>query len=318
MNEILLSDYFDVYDQAFYAVCDDLGIKKIPSWKQKWLFRYLQISTSRFTLNSISEGKLPLNYEEKIPAIENVKIFSSVIPLDHKNHLHDWWFPDGMRFFNKLAKLDFTEIGSVIPVPELVNRDAYFNLKESFDSYLASIYGDKESPPALLVGFKFSANKKQLMSEFEEFLDKTFNFNLGLTLADGYLFEKSKIQEKSLRDCYRALEVRIRNPGSDLLDVAFAANTLGISLEGFNRNEESNQSIRSGISRQIKNAHRISENSSRGMFPTDLNYENLPINKDFLNDFFSSFYFLDDSYQEIYDAISQDLEKKIQVCQDIF
>lgn len=44
MNEKSLVDLFDLYDQAFDKVCDDLGISNRPPWQYRWFYRFYQIN----------------------------------------------------------------------------------------------------------------------------------------------------------------------------------------------------------------------------------------------------------------------------------
>lgn len=311
MEKCYASDYLDLYDKAFYAACSDLGVTKVPDWRQKWLFRYLQLNPSRYVLAQIKSGELRQSMREEIPYIEHVEHICQTIPetICRMASLDSWWFVDGMRIFYQQEQLNFSAIGVVTPNEEYVRFNEYFDLKESFDNYLSSIYGDRQGPQGIVIGFNEPKSRQQLLDNFEKFVDENFEFS-SMGFSDiGYIFQRNKIQEKTLRDSFRALEARIIYPDADLLDIAKIAGTVESSLKGLGRNIESNQSIRSGISRQIKNAIRISENAARGLFPSDLGDEKIHRSMHGIKEYFDDFFLDDDDdydflYQQIKDHIS--------------
>jgi len=324
MERRLASDYFEIYDRAFYDICSLLNISKIPNWKHIWFYRYLQLSYSRFVLTNCNEGLWDLKIKENLPDLIRLEKIYSLFPINRQQDFASWWFPEGMRFFSKFEKLEFTEIGSLIPHNKYVTFDDYWNLRKSFENYMVTIYGDRDGPPAMVVGFKISKSKKQILQEFEEFLDKNVSLQKEFITAYEFNFEKSKIQEKTLKDCFRALEVRTIYPDLDLLEVAQIASTLDQSLMGLGRSEDSNLSIRSGISRQIKNAIRISENAARGIFPSSEEFDwTNKYDSDLLvhggiKNYYDYFDFNPDyGYEEIYQDILEDLKDKISVIDDI-
>lgn len=324
MDKQLVSDYFETYDRAFCDVCKVLNLKKLPTWKHIWLFRYLQLSYSRYVLEMCNEGRWDLKIKESLPELIKLEKIYSIFPMSRSLEFADWWFPDGMRFFYRQEKLEFTEIGSLVPHNKFVTREDYWTLRDSFENYMARIYGDRFGPPALIIGFNISNSKKQILSEFEEFLNQNSIMKENYISMYQYNFENSKIKEKTLKDCFRALEIRAIYPEIDLLEVAKISNTLDQSLSGIGRDAESNQSIRSGISRQIKLALRISENAARGIFPSSDEYNwTLKFEKELLKfggiqNYFDYFVFhTDDDYQEIYEDIMRQIKLKISVMKDI-
>ncbi len=305
MEKCYVSDYFDLYDKAFNAACSDLGVTKIPDWRHKWLFRYLQFNPSRYLLKKIEAGDLPESFKDQIPYLDHVSHVCKVIPIYLYGYqsLDSWWFIDGIRIFNQQEPLNFSPIGIVTPNEDYVRLNEYMELKESFDNYLASVYGDRQGPCGLVIGFNEPKSREQLLDNFEKFVDEFFEFpTMGFSDV-GYIFQKNKIQEKTLRDSFRALEARITYPDADLLDVAKIAGTIEGSYVGFGRNVESNQSIRSGISRQIKNAIRISENAARGLFPSDIGDDNIQKKTCGIAEYFDSFYIDDLDYEFTYEQI---------------
>jgi hypothetical protein len=124
------------------------------------------------------------------------------------------------------------------------------------------------------------------MKLISKHLDKNVNFSELNVPQGNFVMHKSKMREKTLKDCFKALEASSYQDDKNLVNIALSANILKGHLEEYkdkknNLNQiNSLDSLRSSTSRQLKMGRLLAENSALGKFPC---INKLPFQKVFLN-----------------------------------
>lgn len=270
---MLLSDQFDLYDETLDVVCDEFGIEDRPAWQHRWFYRFLQISPSyslaahiemaREDNQEINMDAVSIEWPESEKVLNTYALFKNVWKLD----LTRWWFLYGRFQFSNHKKSKISEIADIF-LDKLIGKEEFLKFTDNFDNSLADLYLNKTSRRAVILSIPITSSKKTVMKMFEKYLDEKITFGQPEVIQTTFPIMKSKLREKTLRDCYRALEVRVRNPKLSLIGVAKKAKTLRTAFEDL-KDDDSDvaQSVRSGISRQLRMAYILAENAARGRFP---------------------------------------------------
>ena len=124
------------------------------------------------------------------------------------------------------------------------------------------------------------------MKLISKHLDKNVNFSELNTPQGNFVMHKSKMREKTLKDCFKALEASSYQDDKNLVNIAIKANILKGQIKEYHQKKnnlkdmDSLDSLRSSTSRQLKLARLLAENSALGKFPC---INKLPFQKVFLN-----------------------------------
>ena len=267
----LISDQFALYDKAFDQACKELKIADLPTQKQRWLYRYLQISPpyihahlgTEDDYSKAEEGSLSQLTADAISgyAQKTYKKLGDVwgVPF------HIWWFQTARRLFTKPEPAEIHEFFHKY-------RDSKTHEDGTLDLYLEKMREDltklyiEKDTHYFILGVPWANTIEENMRLMKRFFKENAHFfQIENTL--GYTLVKNKITTKALANYYRALEVAIKNKDTSLVDIAKKAKTLNTSNVGADTASESTNSVRAGTSRQIQMAVDIAEQASGGMFP---------------------------------------------------
>lgn len=286
MKEISLVDLFDLYDQAFDEVCDELDISDKPPWQYRWLYRYYQINLIpqflAMTGKLLSEGKsFPdagwasfykrssefLSFEKTYYKFYST--FTDSFPV--------WWYKKARQHFS-IGEEKIYELMSF-------DRGDYFSGKGKLYwvgefGYQLKQYSEKDSRSDHRVLFlPLLRTKEETVKLFERYLDDTgyFSKDSSSQLSDFHI-PRVKVSEKSVKDCYRLLEYRVFNPSSDLVDVALNSGIKKSSIAGLDKDNPrdvsgpSLNSVRAGMNILNKQALNLLYGSSQGIFPSSYDW----------------------------------------------
>lgn len=269
----LYSDQFSVYDRVLDKVFNEFEVKIKPSWHHRWFYRFLQISLSYYYVWGMDQLKKkgirrPKNYQSGLPNYRAVErtfaAFGDIWAFDFAR----WWFYLGQFQFIEKSEFKIHEL-AIIPMGYKQDKSSCAKISETLGKYIDDILKTPSSPDTLILGIPLNKSKEDLIREIEKALDKNTYYPQPNTYFGNFFINKTKIKEKTLRDCYRVLEIKCRYPDISLIELAKLARTLPTSLAGLN--DDSNgqviQSVRSGISRQLNLGLNIAENAARGIFP---------------------------------------------------
>ncbi|WP_108508648.1 hypothetical protein [Polynucleobacter acidiphobus] len=291
MKNQSLVNLFDLYDHAFNEVCNDLGIIDIPSWQERWLYRFLLINPvltyypyilfkeefvtteegledQRRIKNLYEKGRVikDPHYSSQLETSLAGRIADFLNPLTSEN-FSEWWFKYARNRIRDNSDVQHFLLNRYCGEWELSDSDQYRKWKKFNEEELHDIYKLMNNNHLTIVIPSYG-NKKNLLRQINQILDKYHR-------ESTYTVE-TKTQESTVKDCFRVLEYMIVNPqaNQDLLELASKANVLKISRAGINNiSEDSKNSVRAGVSRLIKMALEIMEASSYGFFPTKGNWQ---------------------------------------------
>lgn len=311
--EKLYSDQFDAYDRIFDKVCDEFEVKLRPSWHHRWFFRYLQVSLSYYYVWGMDQLKQkgirrPKNYQNDLPDFRAVNrtfaAFGDIWSFD----LARWWFFVGQFQFIENSKFKLQELVS-IPMGYKQDEGQITKCAEKLSQYVVNVLNTPSHPDTLILGIPLNKSKERLIKEIAAALDKYTLYPQVNTQAGNFFINKTKLKEKTLRDCYRVLEIRVRYPDISLIDLAKMSNTLNTSLAGLDSDSTGQvaQSVRSGISRQLNLGLNIAENAARGIFPNTTS--NPGVQSLFLKN--------DDLYMPFYKNMVENLRNESQLLKDL-
>lgn len=269
----LLSDDFELHDKMLDQVCKKFKFEVVPSWQHKWFYRFLQISFSyRFVHNcetKIAKGSSPVeNYKDFIPDYDYVRhvhnAFSDVWFMDFIR----WWAVFGQFQFNSNEKSSINEI-AFFRSGKKYSDDELDSINSDLKSHITKWLDTPSTPDMLLIGLPLNFSKKELSLKITNVVDKYTFFPQDDVAYGNFFIYKSKIKEGAVRDCYRTLEIKMRNPEISLIDLAVKSNTLKTSLAGIKdgANVEFVNSVQVGVRRQLKLAVDLAESAARGLFP---------------------------------------------------
>lgn len=286
MKEKSLVDLFDLYDQAFDKVCDELDIPDRPPWQYRWFYRYYQINLIPQFL--AMTGKL-LSEEKSFPDpgwtsfykwSPEFKSFEKTYYKFYSTFTDNfpiWWYKKARNHFSigseeihEFMKLDredsFSREGRLYWVSEF--------------RYRLMQYSDNDSrSDHRIIFLPLLRTKEETVKLFEKYLDETGYFSKYSSpqLSDFHI-PRVKVSEKSVKDCYRLLEYRVFNPNSDLVDVALNSGIKKSSIAGLDKDNPrdvsspSLNSVRAGMNILNKQALNLLYGSSEGIFPSSYDW----------------------------------------------
>lgn len=286
MKEMSLVDLFDLYDQAFDEVCDELGIINIPSWQERWLYRFLLINPvliyyphllfkeefitteeglveQRKIENLYEKGKLikdPL-YSCQLEASLSGRVAVFLNPLISES-FSEWWFKYARKRIRETSDVKQVLLNKHLKKWLTFDSDQYKKWKKYENESIHDIFLLTMNSHLTLMIPSYG-DRKKILRQVNEILDEYHRVST-------YTVE-TKIQKSTVKDCFKILEYMIVNPQSnqDLLQLAEQTDVLKISRAGIdNVSEDSKNSVRAGVSRLIKMSLEIMEASSYGFFPT--------------------------------------------------
>jgi hypothetical protein len=285
MREQSLVDLFDLYDQAFDAVCSDLNISNTPNWQERWFYRYLLINPvlkfcpilrwkkellttkeelDRESLIDSLYKSSDLVLDERYSDLLMNSLASSTAthlnPRLHKN-FSEWWFLSAKNRIHEqfpVKDIDFfSHLADWLP-----------NYEERYEAWVRAHSSEFEELYTLTwdryraVMIPRVGNRKQILKEINNLLDE-------IHVETSHIV-KSKISEKTIKDCFRVLEYLACNGETNLLSLAENADVLKFSRVGL-RDEfgsNSSNSVKVGVHRLSKLSLEILKASSFGFFPT--------------------------------------------------
>lgn len=311
--EKLFSDQFDEYDSIFDQVCKEFKVKVMPTWHHRWFYRYLQISPSYYYVWGMDEMKRrglrrPKNFKDCLPNYRAVSrtlaMFGDVWSFDFSR----WWFFIGQYQF--IANTSFkSQSLSLIPMGYSPAENFMEKQHKNIQGFIDVVLNTPSYPDALILGIPLNKSKEDLLDEIGEILDRNTCYPQPKTSVGNAFINKTKLKEKTLKDCYRVLEIRTRYPDLSLIDLAKRAKTLSTSLAGLNSDSTGQvaQSVRSGISRQLNSGLNIAENAAMGLFPhTGSNFG-----------IQSLFFKNSDLYQPFYKSLTEYTKDRTQLLKDL-
>lgn len=281
-----LTDLFDLYDLAFNEVCNDLGIVDIPSWEERWLYRFLLVNPvltyypyilfkeefisteegleeQRRIENLYKKGRLIKDpfYSSQLETSLAGRVTDFLNPLTSRN-FSEWWFKYARNRIRNNSDVKEIRLNENVKEWLTLDSDQYKKWKESNEEKTQEIYKLTMSSHLTLMIPSYG-DRKNILRQVNQILDECHR-------VSPYTVQ-TKIHESTVKDCFRILECMIINPQSnqDLLGLAKQADVLKISRAGIdNISEDSKNSVRAGVSRLIKMSMEIMEASSYGFFPT--------------------------------------------------
>lgn len=286
-----------------------------PSWLHYWFYRYLQISPYYWAMHlnqskskeDQKRYKLIKKYNnnwEKCDGLagkDGIRLFSP--DYIHPTYLRlgevwsidfaRWWYTRARYFFKHLSYFldkqegipkDYHKV--IIKTPWLHSSlDTRVKLnKKRMDSFLGGIKKDLEYlheeggyPKALILTINFLKTKKETVRAFSDFMDTFYGVehkNMNSTI---FSFDKTKLKEATLRDCYKVYELNIRQEKNNLFDLGIKAGVLTGAIAEYKSREaiykknprmfRSYNSLKSATSRQLRYADNFALNAGIGAFP---------------------------------------------------
>lgn len=273
MTKKLLSDEFEKQDKVLEEVCRRHKFIVKPSWQHKWFFRYLQISLSYYFVHGASNldksnkriNKTHKNCLDDFDTVRfTVSAFSGVWNIDFIR----WWGFIGQYQFNKSNTYQ-NDVLEVIRLGKKYSTKEKKIMLEKYERLLNNVIGSSSYPNYLILGMPLNESKEKLLKNLSKLIDQNSIIPQDEVAFGNFSIKKTKLKESSLRDCYRTLEIKMRNPEISLLDLAKRSGTLKTSLAGIkgNSSPEFVNTVRVGIKKQLDMAINLAENSARGLFP---------------------------------------------------
>ena len=284
MNNMSLVDLFDLYDQAFDEVCDELAIKDRPSWQHRWFYRFYQINlvpqyiilaekVSTYDKFLYKESfEYIRRYHDYPDARKTVENFYSTFTMSFV----EWWFLRAKKYF--------------IPENHDIKEIFTFDVKNSYSRDLG-LYGagtvmqvyksliDADSGPQYKVlAIPLGQNKAETVKNFKEYLDNSGEHGYTYGINWDSSIHANKLSEKSVRDSYKLLESLVFNKELDLIGVgklakiSKAALSEKVSLDNDPYHFNNLNSARVGVFIQKKLALNLLYGSSFGIFPSNYDY----------------------------------------------
>ena len=337
MKEKSLTSFFKLYDIEFDRACKDLGVKNIPSWKDRWLYRYMQINP--FFRYFPYEGYLEIFYSDKKTIKEKRKLLKKlrknkevIYDKNYSKNLRHCFYPTfflSPKLYNNFSEWWFLYAKNILyGSPETVCLNFF---KESF--YIRSDHSKKTQEE--IRNLWLEANREEIdklvQSAFDSFTliiprygDKKRILNeiktyLKVLHNDSAYIPQSKITQKTAMDAYSLLETMVREDNVNLITLASNADILKTSRMNISNKlgKDSVNSVRVGTHRLKIIARKILEASSYGIFPQI--YENQFSRNDHLESFlinipqlmtYESYEIIKKSFpkqNDMYDVIRNDL-----------
>jgi len=316
MKEQSLVDLFELYDQAFDEVCDELQVVDKPTWQHRWFYRFYQINLVPKLIyileNTNKDNELP----ELLVRLSKHDVYEDLLEATEKFYCSSdqtfvkWWFTKAKNYFVN-SKDKVKGIMTIKFNDEFRSQDTVFWLKK-FYILIKDILQQKYRADHLLIAVPVRGSKKETMELIERYIDGSFSFN---SLWSGkknqnenpYEITKNKIPLKTIKDCYRLLEYIAFNPKEDLVDIAKNSGILEFSLLNLDgdRGIESLNSIRSGTSRLMTLTIELLQGSAYGFFPAPSKMPQKSYRKDPFNEVRKIFPYL--TSQQLFESARKNL-----------
>jgi len=206
-------------------------------------------------------------------------------------------------------KYSFEKQGSVPNYHRAIMKAPYlhfpFDTRQKLDrkqlsSYLRKIKNDLEKiykeggyPVASMLSINLQKSKKETVRDFSKFLDNHNFYGVeDKNLSSPYFhFDKTKLKESTLRDCYKVYEMSVNQDKPNLFELGIKADVIKGAIAEYKSREAhykknikeflSNNSLKSATSRQIRYAHNFALNAGTASFPRSTypvsSYIELPI-----------------------------------------
>ena len=286
-----------------------------PSWLHYWFYRYLQVSPYYWAMHlNQSKSKEEKDRYKSIKKYNNdwekcddlcgkdgIKIFSPERPTTAYKFLGDVWSIDFARWWYTRARYFFKHLSYFLDKQESIPRDYHktvikdawlhfgFDTREKLDrkklsSYLRYIKKDLEYlhkeggyPVASMLTINLQKSKKETIRAFSNFLDSFYGVedeNMGSTF---FHFDKTKLKESTLRDCYKVYEMSVYQDKLNLFELGIKADVIKGAIAEYKSREalykknirifRSYNSLKSATSRQLRYAHNFALNAGTASFP---------------------------------------------------
>lgn len=312
--EAIYFNTFDEYEKNLELVKAEIQEDQ-PSWLHYWFYRYLQISPYYWAmhLNQSKSKKDQDKYKsirkynnnwekcDELSGKDGKRLFSP--DYIHPTYLRlgevwsidfaRWWYTRARYFFKHLSYFLDKQEGipknyhkTILKTPWLHSAlDTREKLnKKKMDSFLNGIkidleYLHKEGgyPKALMLSINFLKTKKETVRAFSDFIDTFYGVehkNMNSTI---FSFNKTKLKEATLRDCYKVYELNTRQKKNNLFDLGIKAGVLSGAIAEYKSREtiykknprmfRSYNSLKSATSRQLRYAYNFALNAGIGTFP---------------------------------------------------
>jgi hypothetical protein len=256
MKEQSLVDLFELYDQAFDQVCNEFGVKHIPTWRHRWMYRFFQINFVPHYIEiieklleegkEIPDGVLSELYLDKIEYQELLRITKKYYSPFYESFPF-WWFSRGKNYFSQNQE----EVELFMHIEEGVSyqdKGLILWLYQFFDK-LKKICAMPFRNDYLILSVPLKGSKKDTLELVKDFFDK--NNILFSNKTGAYEESKTKMPLRSIKDAYRLLEFKAFNHTDNLIDMAKGAGVLKVSAAGLDSDfgSDSTNSIRAGTVR---------------------------------------------------------------------
>ena len=276
MKDTSLVDLFELYDQAFDKVCDELNIKKRPTWQHRWFYRYLLINPianfhHRVKRNKIEKLDKGIKGNKVLTELYNLKLeYSlSILVADKLDpsfyESFPEWYLKTMQDDERISDYKVDRIDFDCPGNQWINfsdREKEFkdwqkgNTKAIHKIYQSNAWDGYDIFAVPRVG-----DKTKILKSFKKILE--------INHRPSYNIVKNKVREQTVKDCYKLLEYRALNPSASLLEMAKETGVLSTSLAGIDGKygENSSNSVKAGVHRLNDLALEILKDSSYSYFP---------------------------------------------------
>jgi hypothetical protein len=286
-----------------------------PSWLHYWFYRYLQISPHYWAMHlnqSKSKEdqsryklikKFNNNWEkcDQLVRDDGINLFSPDYIHPTYLSLGEVWSIDFARWWYTRARYFFKHLSYFLDKQESIPRDYHktvikdawlhfgFDTREKLDrkklsSYLRYIKKDLEYlhkeggyPVASMLTINLQKSKKETIRAFSNFLDSFYGVedeNMGSTF---FHFDKTKLKESTLRDCYKVYEMSVYQDKLNLFELGIKADVIKGAIAEYKSREalykknirifRSYNSLKSATSRQLRYAHNFALNAGTASFP---------------------------------------------------
>ncbi|QWD22479.1 hypothetical protein G6688_05025 [Polynucleobacter paneuropaeus] len=269
----LLSDQFCQHDHALKEVCRRHKFIVEPSWQHKWFYRYLQISLSynyvhdceraaRSKIQKISDYKSTIADYDQVKFVESA--FFGVCDIEFIR----WWGIIGQFQFNQNDSYQNNVLETICFGKKYTQKDKSLMIKK-YEEMLNNVISTPSHPDLLILSVPLNNSKENLIKSFTKNIEQYMLFPQNEVAFGNFFIKKSKLKEAALRDCFRTLEIKLRDPEITLIELAKKSGTLKTSLAGIKENSKTEfaNTVRVGIKKQLDMAINLAENAARGVFP---------------------------------------------------
>lgn len=219
MKSKSLVDYFEIYDQSFDEVCDELGVIEKPDWKDRWFYRYLLINPvikyspiDRFrkayysTTDSLKREKL-INERYKSKELIFDKKYSSILKGENNwvvvnqlnpflyNNFEDWWFLSARNILHKTSSVSYENLTT--RMGDWLTNTSYESWLDVHSKPLRNIFEKHCFGNYAIFLIPLVGNKKIILSQVNDILNDIHKESEHII--------KSKITEKQSKNAFVSL-----------------------------------------------------------------------------------------------------------------